>query len=305
MRTHFLLPDCQVKPNTPLEHLEWAGKYCADKQPDVIVCIGDFADMESLSSYDKGKECFEGRRYTDDIKSAKEAMELFMKPVRAKMLSTKRSKTPWKPRLVLTLGNHENRINRAIGEDPAKLRGVISIDDLPYDEWEVVPFLQHIVIDGVCYSHYFTSGVMGRPVTSAKALISKKHMSCVAGHQQGRDIAFDKDATGRQMTALICGSYYQHDENYMDYQSNKHWRGLYVLHEVDNGSFDELAVSLKYLKRKYGNTSKRVTPSGRKGVNKTVSKVSKSNAAKRVDTREQSVILPKTTKQTTKRGASK
>jgi hypothetical protein len=156
----------------------------------------------------------------------------------------------YKPRMVLTLGNHENRINRAINED-SKLEGLMSTDDLPYQDWEVIPFLDVVVIDGVAYSHYFTSGVMGRPITTAQALLTKKHMSCFAGHQQGRQIAYGKRADGTEMTSIICGSCYEHDEDYLGAQGNQHYRGFYVLHDVKDGSFDEMAVSIKFLKERY------------------------------------------------------
>ena len=108
------------------------------------------------------------------------------------------------------------------------------------------------VIDGIAYSHYFTSGVLGRPVTSAQMLVTKKHMSCFAGHQQGRQIAYARRADGKEMTAIIAGSCYEHDESYMGPQGNEHWRGFYMLHEVDDGAFDEMAVSINYLRRTYG-----------------------------------------------------
>src|ERR1035437_3365549 len=75
-RTHLIIPDCQVHSGVPTQHLEWVGKYIAQKRPDVIVCIGDFADMPSLCSYDKGKKSFEGRRYVLDIEPPAEAWEL-------------------------------------------------------------------------------------------------------------------------------------------------------------------------------------------------------------------------------------
>jgi hypothetical protein len=152
--------------------------------------------------------------------------------------------------MVLTLGNHEDRINRAINED-RKLDGLISIEDLPYQDWEVIPFLEVITIDGIAYSHYFTSGAMGRPIGSAAQLLTKKHMSCFAGHQQGRQIAYGKRADGKEMTSVICGSFYEHYENYLGKQGNEHYRGFYVLHDVNDGSFDEMAVSIKYLKERY------------------------------------------------------
>lgn len=243
-RKHVVIPDCQVKPGVPLGHLEWAGKYIAEKRPQVVIQIGDFADMPSLSSYDTGKKSFEGRRYKKDVEAAREAMRLLLKPIR-KVRS-------YNPRLVLTLGNHEDRITRAIDSDP-KLDGTISLDDLGYKAagWEVYPFLQGVVIDGIIYSHYFPSGQLGRPCTSARAILSKHHMSCVAGHQQGRDIAYGKRADGRNITAIIAGSFYQHSEDYLNPMTNQHWRGIYVLHEVRDGAFDEMAVSLGYLRRKF------------------------------------------------------
>jgi len=304
----MVIPDTQVRPNDDLEYLERIGKYAVDMLPDIIVMLGDFADMPSLSSHDKaGSKSMEGQRYKADIKVVHEAMDKLLNPIRQEQQRRIDNHKPrWNPRMVMLYGNHENRINRAIDNDP-KLDGLISLEDLKYEEagWETVPFLQPIIIEGIAFCHYFVAGVMGRPCGTARALLAKHHQSCIAGHQQGRDIAFDKDATGRQMTALICGSYYQHDEDYMDYQSNKHWRGLYVLHEVDNGSFDELAVSLKYLKRKYGNTSKRVTPTGRKGVSKTGPKVPKDTEFERLNNQLRATILKERTKQTTKRGVSK
>ena len=35
-------------------------------------------------------------------------------------------------------------------------------------------------------------------------------------------------------------------------KSNKHWRGAYFLHEVKDGAFDEMALSIGYLKRRFG-----------------------------------------------------
>jgi len=251
---HLVIPDCQVKPGQSVEYLSWIGQYASEKKPDVIVCIGDFADMPSLSSYDIGKKSFEGRTYKADIKAAHKGMDALMGPIVAEQERLIRNKDKrWNPRLVLTLGNHEHRIDRAVEYD-RKLEGLISTSDLKYEDygWEVYPFLEVVVIGGIAYSHYFTSGVMGRPVISAQMLITKKHMSCFAGHQQGRQIAYGRRADGKEMTAIIAGSCYEHNEGYMGPQGNEHWRGFYMLHEVNDGSFDEMAVSLDYLRRTYG-----------------------------------------------------
>ena len=158
---HLVIPDTQVKPNISLEYLSWIGQYAADKKPDVIVQIGDFADLPSLSSYDIGKKSFEGRTYKSDVRASVKGMKALMEPIKKEQQRLVRNKDKrWKPRLVLTLGNHEERIVRAIEYD-RKLEDLIGIKDLKYESfgWEVYPFLDVIVIDGIGYSHYFTTGV--------------------------------------------------------------------------------------------------------------------------------------------------
>ena len=249
---HLVIPDCQIKDGDDTEFLSWIGQYILDQNPDVIINLGDFADMESLSSYDVGKKSFEGKRYIKDIEAAHKAMDVLLQPLREFNVKAKKNKEKqYKPRKVLTLGNHEERIARAVNNDP-KLEGLIKYEDLPYTDWEVHPFLKPVFIDGIAYSHYFPTGVMGRPATTASAMVSKLHMSCIAGHQQGKQVAYGKRPDGSTITCIIAGSCYEHDEHYLDHQTNKHWRGVIVLHEVQDGCFDEMFVSLTYLKKKYG-----------------------------------------------------
>jgi len=253
MSKHLIIPDTQVKYGEDFSYLEHIGKYIVEKKPDVIIHLGDFVDMESLSSYDVGKKSFEGKRYVKDIEAAHTAMATLLGPLQEFNIRAKKNKEKlYKPRMVMTLGNHENRILRAIENDP-KLEGLIMIEDLPYNKWEVHPFLSPVFIDGVAYSHYFPTGVLGRPAVSASAMVSKLHMSCIAGHQQGKQVAYGKRPDGSTITCIIAGSCYEHNEGYLDHQSNKHWRGVVVLHEVSNGTFDEMFCSLGYLRKKYGN----------------------------------------------------
>jgi hypothetical protein len=243
-RTHLVIPDCQVKPGVNTDHLEWIGRYIAEKRPNVVVCIGDFADMPSLSSYDKGKKCFEGRRYKLDIEAAKAGMERLMAPIR-------RVKG-YRPQLVMTLGNHEERILRAIEAD-AVLDGTVGIEDLGYAKigWRVHDFLEVVEIDGVEYSHYFCSGVMGRPVSSARVLLNTRQGSAIQGHVQKFDMAVH-ERTGA--IAIMVGIAYTHQEDYLTPQGQSCRQQIVMLHEVVDGSFDPMFVSISYLRRKYSRT---------------------------------------------------
>jgi hypothetical protein len=247
---HMVIPDTQCKPGVPLDHMRWAGEYAAHKMPHQIIHIGDGADMPSLSSYDEGKKSFEGRSYRQDVECWLDALSMFMKPIN---IQKRKMRGRWKPKFDFTLGNHEYRIIRAVEED-RKLEGLISVADLGLERngWTVHPYRNVILRDGIAYSHYFASGVMGRPVASARSLVTKKHMSCVMGHVQKTEIDFQYTATGKRLTGIFAGCYYQHDEPYLGPQVNADtWRGIWMFYNVDDGEFTLNNIPLEFLKDRY------------------------------------------------------
>jgi hypothetical protein len=236
--------DVQVRRGVKTDHIPAAGRYIADKQPDVVVCIGDWWDMPSGSDHEApGSLNTEGQRYKKDVAVGCDAMEKFLEPI-AKARG-------YNPKLIFTLGNHEDRILRMARKDPRRFTG--ETKDLRLEDygWTVYPFLQPVVINGVAFCHYFPRGIMGKPIQSPTILLKELHMSAIAGHQQGRQIAYSRKADGKALTAIISGSFYQHDEPYMSPLSNRHWRGMWFLHEVKDGQFDEMPLSVNYLLRKW------------------------------------------------------
>lgn len=246
-----VIPDTQVKPGVDLTYLNKIGEYLVEKQPDVIIHLGDHWDMPSLSSYDIGKKSFEGRRYKKDIEAGNNGMAALLSPIKAHNFRAVANHKPrYRPEMHFLMGNHENRINRAVNND-AKLEGTIGVEDCYLDDWNVHDFLEVVIIGGVAFSHYFVTGIAGRPAATANAQLNKKHMSCIAGHQQGLQIATAHRGDGQRLTSIIAGSCYEHDEDYLGAQGNKHWRGMLMLHEVNDGQFDLMPVSLDYINKKY------------------------------------------------------
>ncbi len=249
-----VIPDAQVDPKHSVAFLATIGRYIAAKRPDVVINIGDFAELASLSSFDKGTKAYENLRYATDLKHLHKGMETLLKPIWDLQKKQKASKTKiYRPDLKLTLGNHENRINKAIFHDPARLEGIISIKDLKYEEygWEVFPFLETLIIEDIIFTHYVPSGSMGRATATASALLKNCYMSAVVGHSPGLQIAQAKRGDGRQLTAVIAGSCYEHDMYYFNAQTNRHFRGILHLYEVEKGSFLVKPVSLDHLKKNY------------------------------------------------------
>jgi hypothetical protein len=249
----LVLPDVQAKPGLDFSFLKRIGQYIVDKKPDRVICIGDFSDMSSLSQYDRFKRTAEGGRYTKDVEASHEASSALWTPLLEYNAKAKRLKEKqYHPEKDLLLGNHEDRIDRATNDD-AKLHGTLSVKDLQYEDfgWRVHPFLETVIIEGVAFSHYFTTGLMGKACGTAAAQLKVANMSCFAGHQQGKQISYGKRADGAILTSIISGSCYEHEERYLGPQGNKHWRGFWMLHEVRNGAFDEMPVSISYINQKY------------------------------------------------------
>lgn len=247
---HLVVPDTQVKPGVPIDHFTALGNYIVEKQPDVIVHIGDHFDLPSLSSYDAGKVGFENRDYKADIDAGNDALGLLMAPINE---YNKRRKNKYEPRKVITLGNHENRIDR-FREDAsnARFRNIVTTKDFALDGWKVVPFKQVIRIDGICYSHYFYAQNSGRPIGGlAHYKLTKLKFSYVMGHQQEMDCARESLANGQVIRGLMAGCFYQHDEEYRGPQARGEWRGIHMLHEVKDGNYDHMEVSLGFLRSNY------------------------------------------------------
>lgn len=247
-RMHGVIPDVQSKPGAQNDHMTWIGNYFIEKQPDVLVCIGDFWDMPSLSSYDKGKRAFEGRRYVHDVDAGRRAMEKLLKPIED-YNRTRKHRDRYHPEMHFCLGNHEIRIVRTADDNP-EFEGKFDIGDLGIADygWKLHDFLKVIEIDGIEYSHYFTSGSMGRPVSSAAALLRTRQGSATMGHVQHTDIAMHPKT---QQRALFCGTCYLHDESYLGAQGNGQRRQIVMKHEVEDGRYDLMEVSLNFLQKAY------------------------------------------------------
>lgn len=255
--THLVIPDTQTKDGVNLDYLEWIGKYIVRKRPDVIVHLGDHADMESLSSYDKGKKTAEGKRVFKDIAASKEGMRRLLAPLRELQEQQRAAGEPvYNPRRIILYGNHEFRIVRHVDANP-ELAGFLSLDSLGYEEdgWETVPFLTPIIVNGVAYSHYFPNVMTGKPLGgSALNMLKTIGTSFTMGHKQTLDVVTRFLPTdGTQQWGIIAGACYTHDEDYKGVQGNRHWRGVICKHNVRNGSYDPLFVSLDWLRSEYGN----------------------------------------------------
>lgn len=238
----------------PLEHVDWAAQAIVEYKPDVVVVMGDWWDMPSLSLYDApGSKKMEGARYEEDVQVGNEAFSRLVSPMNREIARLRRGKKKqWTPECHFLFGNHENRIIRAINKEP-KFEGVIGLHQLDTQGFERHRFMERVWIDGVVYSHYFQAANSPYAIGgSIDNRLNKIGDSFVQGHQQGFMYGNRVFPTGKIRHGLVAGSFYLHDEDYAGPQGNDHWRGLVVLNGVADGDYDVMPLKMDYLRRKYG-----------------------------------------------------
>lgn len=251
-QVHLVIPDPHANPEFNNDRADLLAKLVIDVRPDVVINLGDQFDMASLSGYDKGKRSFVGRSYANDINSGLEFSDRLWSPVRA----TKK-RLPYR---VFLEGNHEHRIEKALDLSP-EMEGTIGFKDFDLDHYydEIVRYDGStpgiFSIDGIAYSHYFISGVMGRPISGehpAYSLLAKLGSSCTAGHLHTTDYCVRTNVHGVKQHGLVAGCFFDYNSSWAGNANGLYWRGVIIKRNVDNGNYDPEWVSIDSLRKEYG-----------------------------------------------------
>lgn len=241
----YVIGDTQSKADVRNPLIVIAHHIC-DLKPKHVVHLGDHWDMPSLSAYDKGRKSHEAKTYVKDIEAGNKALYEFWDIIK------KRWPTFYKDCMwVILEGNHENRIDRAMDYGTHELRDLMKMVPRDYRHWdEVAPFLKIVKIHNIEFSHFFTNEHTSKPVGTARMMLTKRHVTQVAGHKQGFDYAEQLKGSDETIQAWIVGSSYYHDEAYKK-QSNHHFRGTLVIKVRPNEGHDFMKVSMSQLDEMY------------------------------------------------------
>jgi len=257
-KTHLVIPDPHATPEASNDRFDWLGQMIVDRKPDVIVCLGDFADMPSLCPHHGQREA-EGKRIQRDLEAVQDAQERLWRP----LLQYNALRRAWKekqynPRRVMLGGNHDfDWVERAVEAHPS-LEGFLSPTSFDYESWwdEVHDYKKPVVIDGIKYSHHLPAGVSGRPIGGmhmAHQLVQKHHQSCTVGHAHVLDYkAHPVVGTNRHMHGLAAGCYFTHRPSYAKHDAAEFWwGGVIEKFNVSHGDYDFLKLSIEEIERRY------------------------------------------------------
>lgn len=259
MTTGLIIGDLHASPDYDNRRFDALGHFILDRKPDLIIQMGDWADMGSLSSYDRGKASFEGRRYERDVEAVKDSLRRLEAPVAAyNAEQAKKHKERYRPRKHVLLGNHEARI-LAAAQSRSELQGKLSIKDLGFEDhgWEVHQFLKPVNLYGICFRH-FKPTQMGRAMGGdnlARMIVTKGMESQVVGHSHCLDFSRATSDLGRDVFCLVAGCYVHpdFDEPWAAGTDHVWWRGVHLLHGLGNGTFTSREeITMQDIEARYG-----------------------------------------------------
>ena len=142
------------------------GNMILEENPDEIIIGGDFASLDSCSSYDVVKRC----SMADDLAAVKHAYECIFGPMNK--WNNRRRKTKhkqYRPKTYWLEGNHEEREKRIRKADPQGYASLIDFDAMiaPPSIWQhKVEYGQFVTVRGIHYTH-IPLNKMGKPMSMA------------------------------------------------------------------------------------------------------------------------------------------
>jgi len=231
MNDIIVIADTQVTTNAPLNHIHALAKYIWKHKPKYVIHIGDNWDFESLSFYASPLES-EGRRLVDDLRAGNEALRIITDYIDEK--NTKAKKKRYKPELHFLLGNHEDRLDRMINQNP-HLHGLLDLrGTIEKLGWEVHDYLDPLWIDGIAFNHYMANPMSGRAIGgSIENKLNKHNHSFVHGHQQQYQYGRRQSLAGIPHFGVCAGAFYMHDEIYRG-SNNTEVRGFVHMKNFTN-----------------------------------------------------------------------
>lgn len=136
----------------------------SDLRIDRLIQLGDLLDLETMSSHEKtapspstlAQEVKLGKRVIKELESICADRDI-------------------------TLGNHEFRFNRFMMKHAPALFDLVKMEDLfDLGGWNVTPYLSHLEIGKIAFTHTFNPRWVGPSAIDKSAQVAGK--SCVIGH---------------------------------------------------------------------------------------------------------------------------
>lgn len=239
----LFIGDSHVDPEQDLRRFKALGKFLRTHSPDVVVSVGDFLTLDSLSNWDRDKrQKMENRRYEKEISAGNRALD-YLQPTLP-------------PESYYIEGNHEDRLTRYLAHDPTFHGHVGIARDLHLKDrgYKWVPYKEHVDVMGISFTHIPITGngrPIGEPNVSRKALALYNN-SVVFGHCHTLSHSAEHRTNAPHLNQALCGGcFFEHVDEYAVGSKTDYWRGIVILTCYHKNRFDISTCSMSNLLRKY------------------------------------------------------
>ncbi len=245
-KLHLVIPDVHAEPGDDLDRLSAAMNLACDHQPDHVIQIGDLGDFGAFSTHEEPGSLTDIEA-NEDHWADFEVMERAVGELEIYGLPT-----------TITLGNHEDRVNRYIDKNPRckKAYNFMANSGLKDSHIKTVPYGRHTIIDGILYTHV-PMNKMGRPIGSVAGIkrftLGAKANAVVYGHTHKFDAPhFDVEADHSLKSAINVGCLFEGHGAYMNKAAVCYWRGVTLLRVYKKGPPDIETISMNRLLSEWG-----------------------------------------------------
>ena len=248
----LVIPDLHQCPRHPhrADVLTWCARLGSERKIKKVVQLGDWLSMDSCSRHDRN-ETVKGR--------TKPSIEQDLESLADSLAAWERGRDPtWKPRKVVTLGNHEDRLRCFENEHP-EINGSFTdrMEEMWLQHgWTTKPFGEIHYINGVGFTH--APLIHGRAMTgknAASSIANESACSLIHGHTHKFNVVRRPKIGPLDHVTIIeagCALPYGEIEAYARNDSmTGWWWGVTVVRIQAGAILDWDCISMKTMRERY------------------------------------------------------
>lgn len=249
--------DCHACPETgELERFEWLGHHITERKPDIVVVMGDFVSLNSLSAWDSDKRRkMENRRYREDVAVGNEALDTLLKSLQTEQaIAKQQKKKAYRPKMFFLEGNHEERLERYVDYNPVLEGSIDILQDLKLEErgFSIIRYGEYLSANGTYFTHIPFAG-NGKPYHSTattsslgKRILQSFSSNVVYGHTHRLEV---QQVTRRGLPSIAAynvGCYTaDKQEDYAANMVDDSWKGVVHFAIKDTGEMESVECITK------------------------------------------------------------
>jgi hypothetical protein len=251
-RRILAIGDLHQDPRHPdrLSVLTWLGRMASEHRPERIIQIGDWSTFDSVNMHDDNAT--HAAKVKPTIRMDLENLTQSHQAFRRGMADD------YKPKLDITLGNHENRLERFENVNPEAHGTYTLARDETFAQfgWRTRPYGEMLYVEGVAFTHHPVNGA-GRAFggkTGPQRAANESTVPVVSGHTHRRQVHESPKIGPIDVISMVeigCALPWGVVEGYAKISLTGWWWGA-VLMTVQGGTISDLNfVSMKSIRDRY------------------------------------------------------